>query len=285
MLYIATNPNIPYFNLMTQCKITILGCGGSGGVPLASNFWGDCDPSNPKNRRTRASIWIRTARTSIVIDAGPDFHAQTINYNIDHIDAIIYTHAHADHTNGIDDVRYLAIKQRILGDKEYQFPIYADQSSMNEMVERFPYIFKESKDGLYRPILEKNIISESLEPLTIGDIKLEPFWQIHGSGRSLGFKIGDIVYSTDVSDFDMKVLQSLKGIKTWIVDCGQFGSKTEDLTVHPNIERVMGWNNIVGAERLYLTHLTPRDDYDTVNVNTSDNIEAAYDGLSIKTEI
>ena len=267
---------------MSNCEIIILGCGGSGGVPLATGYWGNCNPDNPKNRRTRSSIAIRTERTCVVIDSGPDFHAQTITHSINNIDSIIYTHDHADHINGIDDVRYLAIKQRIAGESDYIFPIYADHPTLDAIENRFDYIFNASKDGLYIPLLEKNYISDNYDQISIGDICFKPFEQIHGSGRSLGFIINNkVAYSTDVSNFDRAVLESLNGIDTWIVDCGQFGSVTENLTVHPNIERVMEWNEIVKAKKLYLTHLTPRDDYNVLNNATEDYIEAAYDGLVI----
>jgi phosphoribosyl 1,2-cyclic phosphate phosphodiesterase len=264
---------------MTNCTVTILGCGGSGGVPLATGYWGKCNPNNPKNRRRRASIAIQNEKTCIVIDSGPDFHEQTLIHNISHIDAVLYSHDHADHINGLDDVRYLAIKQRIQGRKDYKFPIYSDKKTLEGIIKRFDYLFRDDPNGLYIPLIESKAI-EYDEELNIGHINLKMFRQIHGFGHSNGFIIGDLAYSTDVSDLSDEALQNLKGIKTWVVDCGQFGS--DKTTVHANYERVLELNEIVGAKKLYLTHLKPDDDYDVLMNQTPDYIEPAYDGLVIK---
>ena len=266
-----------------EAEITILGCGGSGGTPLACGHWGNCDENEPKNRRTRASIAIRTARTTLVIDTGPDFREQSILEGLSDIDGIVYTHDHADHVGGFDDVRYAAIKRRINGDPHFIMPVYADEKTMNSLQKRFDYMFEISPDGLYIPLIKPNLITTG--QFQSGDITIDIISQIHGAGSSLGFKIGDIGYSTDASNLDDGALQSFKGIKAWIVDCGQYGSAEDDLTVHPNLERVLRWNDVVGADRLYLTHLTPRQDYHTINAETADNIECAYDGLKLKTTL
>lgn len=265
---------------MIECEIRILGCGGSGGVPLATGYWGNCDPHNPKNRRTRAAILIRTERTVIIVDTGPDFHAQMLKNNVSKIDAIIYTHEHADHTNGIDDVRYAAIHRRIHGEKDFLMPIYADEHTISDFKQRFNYIFNGDKNGLYAPLLVPNIIKNN-QNLEIGDISIRFFPQIHGYGSSLGLLIGDIAYSTDVSEMPEESLNKMKGIKTWIVDCGQFD--TDKTTVHANMDKVLRWNETVGAKHLILTHLKPSEDYDVMNAATPNYIEPAYDGLSLKT--
>ena len=270
--------------MTTECEIIILGCGGSGGTPLACGHWGNCDITNPKNRRTRPSISIRTARTCLIIDTGTDFREQTIRENIDSIDAILYTHDHADHVNGFDDVRYTAIKRRINGESDYIMPIYATVDTMASLRHRFEYMFRTSDDGLYIPLIYPNVIKDS-GTVSIGDISVSIFNQIHGAGSSLGIRVGDIGYTTDASDLDDVAKTTLKGIDTWIVDCGQYGASTEHITVHPNLERVLDWNKDVGAKKLYLTHLTPRQDYQTINNETPDYIECAYDGLRLLTSI
>lgn len=266
-----------------KAKITILGCGGSGGTPLATGYWGLCDPSEPKNTRTRASIAIRTEKTCVVIDTGPDFRLQTLRENIDRIDAVFYTHFHGDHVNGIDDLRYVAIKRRINGEEGYQIPVYMDQTTYDDLKIRFGYMFSESPDGLYQPLLDVHIIDENMSNIIIGDITLQPFVQTHGRGRSLGYKIGDVGYSTDVSDFDKNSLNALQGIKTWIIDCGQYDA--DETTVHLNYKQVLEWNDVIGADKLYLTHLTPRADYMTVNNETDGNVECAFDGMKLITEM
>lgn len=264
---------------MTQQAImTILGCGGSGGTPLATGHWGKCDPQQPRNRRTRAAVAIRTTRTSVVIDCGPDFREQTLRCGIGNVDAVLFTHPHGDHANGIDDLRYAAIKQRALGNESIRIPIYADDYTMNDLQSRFHYMFQESADGLYVPLVEPNLIKD-YESITIGDILCQSFVQQHGHGRSLGYRIGDVAYSTDVSGLDDKALDILKGIRVWVVDCGQYGA--DYTTVHANYTKVMAWNDVIKAEHLYLTHLTPRCDYDVINAETPDYVECAYDGLEI----
>lgn len=265
---------------MTHCEIKILGCGGSGGVPLATGYWGNCDPTNPKNRRTRSSIMIRTERTTIIVDTGPDFHAQTLLHNIRNIDAIIYTHEHADHINGIDDVRYAAINRRIQGEKDFLMPIYGYPETIEVMKKRFDYIFYGDSTGLYIPLLKAHTI-DYFEARQIGDIPIQFFPQTHGKATSTGLKIGDIAYSTDVSELSEDSLKNLQNVKTWIVDCGQFDS--EKTTVHANLDKVLQWNETVRASRVILTHLKPAEDYNVVHQSTPDYIEPAYDGLTLET--
>ncbi len=269
----------------TKVEIVVLGCGGSGGTPLAGGYWGAADPNEPKNRRTRPSIAIQAQGKTLLIDTSPEVRLQTIAQNIDSVDAIIYTHDHADHTNGFDDVRYLSIKKRIDGNSDYVMPIFATEKTMNLLRERFPYMFRTSDDGLYIPLINPQIIHDDGVLDVFDGLQIPYVSQIHGQGSSLGFKIGSIGYSTDVSDYDSEMLEKLHGIETWIVDCGQYGQADEDLTVHPNLRRVMEWNETVQAKKLYLTHLTPRHDYQTINAETPDYIECAYDGLRLKTVI
>lgn len=261
--------------------VTILGCGGSGGVPLAANFWGVCDPNNPKNRRMRASIAIQTAQDCVVIDTGPEFREQTIKHHLNHVDAVLYTHAHSDHVSGIDDLRYIRLKKRIeTGQDQPRFPIYADQITMDEIKRRYDHLFKHSADGLYQPEIEDRLITANCDALTINDrLTFKPFVQGHGSGISLGYRIGDLAYSTDVSALDDTAFDIIKGVKTWIVDCGQYGFDSS--IVHPNLDRVLEWQDCVQAEHIYLTHLTPRADYETLMNETPDNIAPCYDGMKI----
>ncbi len=267
---------------MDTTEIIILGCGGSGGTPLAGNHWGRCDPNEPRNSRTRPSIAIKTAEDSVVIDTGPEFRTQINRENIDRVDAVIYSHAHADHIMGMDDVRYSSIKRRINGEDDFMMPIYMNGASEQEIRKMFYYMFQTSSDGLYRPLIAPNRFHQG-DDLQFNSLNIQTFNQIHGSGFSVGFRIGDVGYSTDVSQMTPEGLNALKGISTWIVDCGQYGQANDELTVHPNLEKVLRWNETVQAAKLYLTHLTPRHDYGTINSETPDYIECAYDGLKITT--
>lgn len=257
--------------------VKILGCGGSGGVPLVTNYWGNCDPANPKNRRMRASIAVEQNGKTIVIDTGPDFREQTIKHGIKKIDAVLYTHGHSDHTNGIDELRYASIisKEKI--------PIWADDGTMQELQSRFAHIFIHSADGIYQPVVTPHVFTNAQygKQNDILGIPVIPFWQKHGdSGRSLGFRFGDFAYSTDVSGLDDSAFEALQGVKTWLVDCGQFGS--DYVNVHANFPMVQNWNERVKADKVILTHLTPRIDYADCAAKIPSGYVPAHDGLVIQ---
>lgn len=261
---------------MTGGRITILGCGGSGGVPLVTGHWGKCDPNNPKNERLRASIAIETAGKCLVVDTGPDFRTQTLKYGLKNIDAVLYTHAHSDHINGADELRYVMYlkKQRVRA--------YGDDATLNELQTRFSHLFVHSPDGLYEPVITVSAFrnDDYGTEMDIEGVKVVPFWQSHGvSGRSLGYRLGDFAYSTDVSALDDAAFDALQGIRTWLVDCGQFGS--EFTVVHPNLPKILEWNTKIGAKRVILTHLTPAIDYEMVKSIVSAGYEPAFDGMTI----
>jgi phosphoribosyl 1,2-cyclic phosphate phosphodiesterase len=269
-------------SMTKTAKITILGCGGSGGVPLATNYWGNCDPNNSKNRRMRSSIAVQTDNTTIIVDSGPDFRQQTIDSNIHNINAVFYTHPHGDHVNGIDDLRYCAIKQRIGGHEDAKIAIYADDYTLNDMKTRFAYMFQHSTDGLYIPLLDEHLLTHN-DTIMVDDISVKNFKQVHGVNHSLGYRFGDVTYSTDVSDLDDTALDTIKGTRIWILDCGQYGA--DETTVHANYTKVLEWRDVIKPEKIYLTHLTPRSDYDIINAETPDDIECAYDGMTINANI
>ncbi len=262
--------------MATTGTITVLGCGGSGGVPLATGFWGACDPANPKNRRMRASIAVRTQNACVVIDTGPDFHAQTLAYGIKNITGIAYTHAHSDHVNGVDELRYIKYVQK------HDIDIWGDLDTLSDLQSRFSHLFVASVDGLYDPVLTPHVLTADAfgKPLDIGGITMVPYWQKHGTaGRSVGYRIGDFAYSTDVSGLDDAAFAALAGVETWLLDCAQFAS---DFTVaHANFDMVRAWNDRVGAKRVILTHLTPRLDYSGVSAQLPAGYELAYDGLEL----
>lgn len=254
---------------------TVMGCGNSSGTPSIGNYWGNCDPDNPKNRRLRPSVLVRSDKTSIVIDTGPDFREQSNTYGVSTYDAALYTHSHADHINGIDELRVLRQRHKKLID------IYGHKASMEELEDRFDYLFRE-KAQIYPQVLQTNVINESQfgQEMTIGDITFTPFEQDHGTCKSLGFRFGDIGYSTDMIDLPEKSLDVLKGIKTWIVDGAGYNFPQNE--VHCRLKDVYQFNDIIGAEKIYLTHLSVLMDYDTLNKETPDGYEAAYDGLELK---
>lgn len=255
--------------------IKILGCGNSMGVPAAGNIWGQCDPKEPKNIRKRASILIKKDNKNIVIDTGADFRAQTLEYNINHIDAVIYSHYHGDHCHGIDDLR------PFFRESKKAIPIYSDLDTIENLSERFPYCFKESLDGFYKAIVEPNIWTNKHfgYEQNIQGISITPFIQDHLSCKSIGVRVGDVAYSTDFASLDEFSLNCLKGINTWIADGA--GYWDDEIFVHCTIKQLIKYNEIIGAKRVIVTDLSTRMDYKKLTNELPEGFEPAYDGLII----
>jgi phosphoribosyl 1,2-cyclic phosphate phosphodiesterase len=252
-------------------NITVLGCGSSGGVPLIGNNWGDCNPHNPRNRRTRVSILVEHADTILMIDTTPDMREQLLTCNLQKLDAILFTHAHADHCHGIDELRSINWLMR------KPIDIYAEIETLTELKARFAYIFGQDTKtkNYYKPAIVEHEIAGLF---TVGDIEVIPFVQNHGHINSLGFRFGDFAYSTDVHAFDETAWTTLKGIKTWIIDC----VRTEPHPTHSHLAQTLEWIEKLKPERSYLTHMNHTMDYDTLKSSLPKGVEPAYDGLVIE---
>ena len=250
-------------------KITVLGCGGSLGVPMVGNNWGTCDPSNPKNRRRRPAILVEQGATTILVDTPTDLRNQLIDANVSHLDGVLYSHSHADHIHGIDDLRPLTWKDGALS-------AYADAVTAERLKEAFPYAIGnvDMDRGLYRPILTLDVIDG---PIRIGDLDILPIIQDHGFSKSLGFRFGDFAYSTDVVDLSDDAFAKLEGINTWIVDA----TREEPHPSHAHLDRALGWIERLKPKKAYLTHMNHQMDYDTLMAKLPEGVEPAYDGLEI----
>lgn len=254
-------------------QITVLGCGAAAGVPMVSRGWGDCSPSNPKNRRLRSSVFVSDKRTDILIDSGPDLREQLLSAGIRNIDAVLYTHLHADHTDGVNELREI---NRLT---QEAIPIYGDTATIDSIYTRFDYAFKDidlSKEALYHVILQKNIINPYID-FKVKDIEIKPFSQNHCFMDTLGFRMGDFAYSTDAVDLDEKAFEVLKGVKVWLVGCLSLNPHPS----HAGLEKVLEWAKIVNPEQIYLTHMSIGMDYDTLCQMLPTNIRPAYDGMVI----
>lgn len=263
---------------------TILGCGSSPGVPRINGDWGACDPLNPKNRRTRAALLVQQTgpdggTTTVVVDTGPDFREQMIAAKVRHVDAVFYTHPHADHIHGIDDLRgFVQYTDRTT-------PIWAEALTMDRIREAFRYCLETPPDSNYPPIVEARIIEPSLGPIVIkgagGAIPFLPLLQNHGSVMSLGFRVGDVAYCSDVSDFPQETIDRLSGLDTLVIDTLQYKYHPS----HLSVEQSLGWIERFSPRRAILTHMHTPLDYETLLRETPDHVEPAYDGMRLEFEL
>ncbi|NIA67753.1 MBL fold metallo-hydrolase [Pelagibius litoralis] len=262
-------------------KLTVLGCGGSGGVPVAGReaggTWGVAKPDNPKNRRSRVSVLIEGeegpdgARDRILIDTSPDLRQQILDNGITALDAVLYTHAHADHCHGLDELRGIVYSRR------RPIDAYMDARTRAALTTRFDYAFSSSRaaDNLYPALLEDHVIDGDFH---VGSIPVTPFTQQHGPDSSLGFRCGDIAYSTDASDLDEAAFAVLEGVKLWVVDC----LRDDPHPTHSHVAQTLEWIARVKPERAILTHMNERLDYDELRSRCPPGVEPGYDGLVIE---
>ena len=255
-------------------KVTILGCGGSGGVPLLGPHWGECNPDNPKNRRRRVSIAIRQGETTILVDTSPDLRAQCLDAGISQLSAILYTHDHADHTQGIDDVRFL---KKPPG--QATIPIYGTGETLDVLRRRFEYIFRQSTEGsghLYKPFLRA---IEVTEPFEIDGIPIVAFEQDHGFGAtSTGYRIGNVAYCTDVAVLSDAALGKLAGLDLFVVDCLRY----EPHPTHAHFDQAVAWAKQLQPRQTILTHMNHMVDYDVIRAKCPPGVEPGYDGLEVE---
>ncbi|RYC23723.1 MBL fold metallo-hydrolase [Ciceribacter ferrooxidans] len=265
-------------------RFTILGCASSPGVPRINGDWGACDPANPRNRRTRAAFMVQQiapdgGMTTAVIDTGPDFRAQMIAAGVRHIDGVIYTHGHADHLHGIDDLRGYFIN------RSQRIPIYADPETMARIRQGFGYCLETPVGSNYPPIAEPRLIEDFERPVEItgkgGTIRFRPLMQRHGDIPSLGLRIGDVAYCCDVSDFPEETIAKLQGLDVLVIDALQYRHHPS----HLSLEQALGWIERLEPKRSILTHMHVPLDYETVMGETPPHVEPAYDQMVFEAEI
>ena len=267
--------------------LTILGCGSSGGVPRIGPNWGACDPAEPRNRRRRASVLIERhgegngntssgerGRTRVLVDTSPDIREQLIAANVGRLDAVVWTHDHADHTHGIDELRVYALNAQA------RMPVYFDAVTGAGITSRFDYCFRPSASGAYPAILKPHDIAP-LQPVTLGGkgglVSLTPFAQDHGEIASLGYRIGNLAYSPDISGVPEASLPMLKDLDMWIVD----GLKPTPHPAHFSVGQALEWIERLKPRRAVLTHLHVDLDYDALKRKLPAHVEPAFDGMVI----
>jgi phosphoribosyl 1,2-cyclic phosphate phosphodiesterase len=262
--------------MMAGMTFTILGCGSSGGVPRLGGDWGDCDPANPKNKRRRCSLLVErttgNGSTRVLIDTSPDMREQLLDAGIGTLDGVVYTHAHADHTNGIDDLRQIVFNLR------RKLDVWADAATGSDLMARFGYAFEQPEGSGYPAILNMHLISA---PVTVtgagGDVTLVPFRVGHGGTDALGFRIGDLAYLPDVVDIPLETWPMLANLDCWILDALR---RTPHPT-HAHLALSLDWIARAKPRRAVLTNMHLDMDHDTLCAELPAHIRPAFDGMVI----
>ncbi|SEF57201.1 MBL fold metallo-hydrolase [Jhaorihella thermophila] len=261
---------------MAELRFTILGCGSSGGVPRLGGNWGDCDPNNPKNYRRRCSMLVERdgpeGTTSVLIDTSPDLRSQLLDTGTGRLDGVVYTHSHADHVHGIDDLRMIVFNMRA------RLPVWADGDTQNALLSRFGYAFVQPEGSPYPPILDLKTIDGAFEiDGPGGPIPFRPFHVDHGSMDALGFRIGGLAYTPDVVHIPDAAWTELRDLDVWVVDALR---RTKHPT-HAHLDLALEWLDRARPKLGVLTNMHIDMDYDTVNGETPDHVVPAHDLMTI----
>ncbi|MEO0371060.1 MAG: MBL fold metallo-hydrolase [Pseudomonadota bacterium] len=262
--------------MSVETRFTILGCGSSGGVPRLGGNWGDCDPENPRNHRRRCSLLVErqadAGTTRVLIDTSPDLRSQLLDAGVGELDAVIYTHEHADHVHGIDDLRMIVFNMR------KRVPVWANGATQNALLGRFGYAFVQPEGSPYPPILELHTINGDISIKGAGgEIVFQPFEVNHGSIDSLGFRIGDLAYLPDVAAIPEDAWSMLNSLDCWILDA----LRRDPHPTHSHLAQSLEWMKRAAPRRGVLTNMHNDLDYQTVEAETPDHITPAYDGMVI----
>ncbi|KPP85986.1 MAG: phosphoribosyl 1,2-cyclic phosphate phosphodiesterase [Rhodobacteraceae bacterium HLUCCO07] len=259
---------------MAEMRFTILGCGSSGGVPRLGGHWGACDPANPRNQRRRCSMLVErvdgSGITRVLIDTSPDLRQQLLDAGVGELDGVIWTHSHADHVHGLDDLRMIVFNMR------RRLPAWADGDTQNDLFSRFGYAFVQPEDSPYPPILDMHTIKGDVVIEGAGGaVTLRPFRVGHGAIDALGFRIGGLAYLPDVAQMTDEAWGAVEGLECWILDALR---RTPHPT-HSHLEQSLDWIARAAPKRAVLTNMHIDLDYATLAAETPEHITPAYDGM------
>ncbi len=265
---------------MAILRATILGCGSSGGVPRLGGQWGACDPSNPRNARRRCSLLVERIdgdrATRVLIDTSPDLRAQLLDAGVGVLDGVVYTHAHADHVHGIDDLRMIVFNRR------GRLPVWADTETAEALATRFSYAFFQPHGSDYPPILDLNTLHGSFVVDGAGGaLPFEPIRVHHGGIDALGFRIHDLVYLPDVSDIPETAWPRLAGLEIWILDALRYRPHP----THAHLERSLAWIARAAPRRAVLTNMHNDLDYATLAAEVPEGVVPAHDGMTLEVQL
>jgi phosphoribosyl 1,2-cyclic phosphate phosphodiesterase len=253
-------------------RVTILGSGSSSGVPGIGIGWGACDPDNPKNQRLRPSILVQSEDQTILIDTSPDLRHQLLHTEIEHLDAVLFTHAHADHLHGLDDLRGINRAMNAPLD------IYGSADTLDIIAQRFAYALEplpETATMYYKPTLVAHEIVPD-ETYSIAGMDIQTFEQDHGYSKTMGFRFGEFGYTTDVVELPDAAFEALAGVHTWLV--GVFTD--EPHMTHVHVAKALEWRERIKPQRCIMTHLGPRLDYASLVRELPKGAEPAYDFMT-----
>ena len=258
---------------MATLRFTILGCGSSGGVPRLGGLWGDCDPKNPKNRRRRCSMLVEriqgAAVTRVLIDTSPDMREQLLDAGVGALDGVVYTHSHADHVHGIDDLRQIVIAM------QKRLSVWADGPTQNALISRFAYAFVQPEGSLYPSILDLHAIDGAFDvDGPAGPIRFQPFTVDHGSMDALGFRIGPLAYLPDVVAIPDAAWPCLADLECWVVDA----LRRKPHPTHAHLALTLAWIARARPAQAVITNMHLDLDYDTLARELPPTISPAYDG-------
>ena len=258
---------------MATLRFTILGCGSSGGVPRLGGLWGDCDPKNPRNRRRRCSLLVERVQgdavTRVLIDTSPDMREQLLDAGVGELHGVVYTHSHADHVHGIDDLRQIVIFMR------KRLSVWADSPTQNALISRFAYAFIQPEGSLYPAILDLHTIEGAFDvDGPAGPIRFQPFTVDHGSMEALGFRVGPLAYMPDVVAIPDAVWPHLQGLDCWVIDA----LRRHPHPTHAHLALTLAWIARVQPTEAVITNMHIDLDYATLCAELPPGVTPAYDG-------
>jgi len=263
--------------MTSELRFTILGCGSSGGVPRLGGHWGDCDPANPKNRRRRCSLLVERETpegvTRVLIDTSPDMRAQLLDAGIGELHGVAWTHSHADHLHGLDDLRQIVFNMR------NRLNVWADGPTQMDLLSRFAYAFTQPEGSPYPPILNLHTIDGPFEiDGPGGAIRFTPFEVSHGSIDALGFRVAGVAYLPDVVAIPDPAWTALQDLDCWILDALR---RTPHPT-HAHLDLALDWISQAAPRRAVLTNMHIDLDYETVAAETPAHVTPAFDGMVLR---
>jgi phosphoribosyl 1,2-cyclic phosphate phosphodiesterase len=251
-------------------QLIVLGVGSSAGTPAIGCDCATCTSPDPRNQRTRSSVAVETVRGEIIlIDTGPDLRLQALRENIRRVDAVLYTHVHADHLNGIDDLRAFCQIQKM------QIPLYGNANTIDNIATRFAYALRDPGTSWEMPVLKAHAVDG---PVNVCGEHVVPIPVLHGRSNILGWRIGNFAYLTDISDIPAASMQLLQGLEVLLLDCLRY----KPHHTHINVEQSITYADLIGARDTYLIHMTHELEYSTLQQQLPQGMHVGYDGLRLQ---